>query len=160
MPGATLRTVTLDVLYEGFEQAFERWQVVQYAPADPLKTFIPLFEVLEWAACIDERWGYEKASKELRGLRWARNRVYHGWALALEVRTRDELTLHPSIDRSSVPDFEWAWRDALPESKPVPERLRKDEPFYASHLAGQPARVTLNLIRAHFLELQRLTTSG
>jgi hypothetical protein len=91
--------VTVATLFEGFEQAFVRWQGVEQAPQEPARTFIPLFEVLEWAACIDERLEYIDWSRDLRGLRWARHRCRHDWAMALEVRTREELRLHPNVNR-------------------------------------------------------------
>ncbi len=119
-----------------------------------MRTFIPLFEVLEWAACIDERLEYINWSEDLRGLRWARNRSRHDWAMVLEVRTREQLRLPANVDRASVPESEWAWREHLPEATPVPKRFRSDEQYYNSHLAGQAARVTLNLIRAFFVKLR------
>jgi hypothetical protein len=42
--------VGIATLLDGFEQAFVRWQKVEHAPDEPTRTFIPLFEVLEWAA--------------------------------------------------------------------------------------------------------------
>jgi hypothetical protein len=146
--------VTVTTLFDGFEQAFLRWQSVEQAPQDPVRTFIPLFEVLEWAACVHERLEFIDWSPDLRGLRWARNRCRHDWAMVLEVRTRDDLRLHPNVDRESVPEQEWAWRAPLPEAKKVSESRRGDEVFYYSHLAGKPARVTLNLIHAFFAELR------
>jgi hypothetical protein len=146
--------VTVATLFEGFEQAFARWQRVEHAPQDPAQTFIPLFEALEWAACIHERLEYIDWSPDLRGLRWARHRCRHDWAMVLEVRTREQLRLHPNVDPDSVPDYEWAWRPQLPEVKRA--RFREDEPYYYSHLAEKPARVTLNLIQAFFAELRPL----
>jgi hypothetical protein len=142
--------VRVTTLFEGFDQAFGRWQLVEHAPQDPARTFIPLFEVLEWAACIHERLEYIDWSPYLRGLRWARHRSRHDWAMALEVRTREQLRLSPNVERASVPYQEWAWREHLPERKPLPEGRRADEPYYDKHLAGQPARVTLNLVDAFF----------
>jgi hypothetical protein len=51
-------------------------------------TFVPLFEALNWAASIDLY--YDKVleaplgNATLRGVRFARNRAHHDWALALE----------------------------------------------------------------------------
>jgi hypothetical protein len=144
--------VTVTTLFEGFEQAFVRWQGVEQAPQEPAQTFFPLFELLEWATCIHERLEHIDWSPDLRGLRWARHRCRHDWAMVLEVRTREQLRLHPNVDRESVPDYEWAWRTALPEATRA--RYREDKPYYDSHLAGRPARVTLNLVRAFFAELR------
>ena len=99
-PGAPHRAVadeSADVvgvatLFDGFEQAFARWQEVERAPQGLDRTFIALFEVLEWTACIDERLETKRwiSAPHLRGIRWARNRCHHDWALALEVRRWDE----------------------------------------------------------------------
>ena len=161
MEDERLGVVAVETLLDGFEQAFARWQAVERAPQDPAQTFIPLFEVLEWAACIDERLVDEQGSRlawspDLRGLRWARHRCRHDWSMVLEVRTRDELRLDPNVVRESMPAYEWAWRERLPEAKPVPKRLRGDEPLYRDHLAGQSARVTLNLVRGYFEEWRKI----
>lgn len=145
--------VTVRTLFNGFDQAYARWQVVEYAPYDAAAAFIPLFEVLEWAACIDERLAYIDWSKDLRGLRWARNRSRHDWAMALEVLRREQLRLPDNVDRNWGPEFEWAWRETLPERTSVAARYRKDEPYYQSNLAGQPARVTINMVHAFFHDL-------
>lgn len=134
-------------MFDGFEQAFARWQEVERATPDPLQTFIPLFEVLEWTACIDKRLELKEwlSSPNVRGLRWARNRCHHDWVLALEVRSWDEWKLRPhGVREPGAPD-EWTWRERLPEARPAP--FRDDEPFYESHLAGHCARVTLNLVQ-------------
>jgi hypothetical protein len=151
--------VDIATLFDGFEQAFARWQEVERATHDPLHTFIPLFEVLEWTACIDERMETKTwlSSPNLRGLRWARNRCHHDWALALEVRSWDEWELRPNMVRQPGAPDEWTWRERLPEAKPVPTHLRRDEPYYDSHLAGHCARVTLNLVHALFLQLRSPT---
>ncbi len=145
---------TVPTMFDGFDAALARWRSVEQAPGEPTETFAPLMEVLEWAASIHERLEYIDWSPDLRGLRWARHRCRHDWANVLEVRGRDELRLHPNVDRESVPAFEWAWRLTLPEAQRVREHRRADEVYYYSHLAGKPARVTLNLVRAFFVELR------
>jgi hypothetical protein len=67
--------------------------------------------------------------------------------MVLEVRPWQELVLRPNMVRE--PPDEWAWRERLPEARRTP--FREDEAYYFSHLAGQPARVTLNLIQHLFL---------
>lgn len=140
-------------LFGGFEQAFARLQEVERGSQDPARTFIPLFEVLEWTVCIDERletktWAH---APHLRGLRWARNRCHHDWAMALEVRRWDEWKLGPHMVREPDAPDEWAWRERLPEARAVPRHWRADERDYERHLAGQPARIALNLIANLFL---------
>ena len=145
--------VGMETLYAGFEQAFARWQKVEKATIEPTRTFVPLFEVLQWSSCIDERLKLPTWAPDLRGLRWARHRVYHDWALALEVRSEEDLRLEANVVREGLPALEWAWRDELPNLRPS-KATHPDEPFYAKHLAGYPARVTLNLVHALFLELR------
>ena len=148
MEDTAAEVVGIATLFDGFEQAFARWQDVERASQELDRTFIPLFEVLEWTACIDERLETKKwiSAPHLRGLRWARNRCRHDWALALEPQSWDQWKLRPNMVREPGAPDEWVWRTRLPEAKPVPPRLRADEPYYESHLAGQLARVTLNLI--------------
>jgi hypothetical protein len=165
MADTSAEVVGIATLFDGFEQAFARWREVERAPHQLDRTFIPLFEVLEWTACIDERLETKKwiSAPDLRGLRWARNRCHHDWALALEVRSWDQWKLGRNMVREPDAPDEWTWRERLPEAKPVPAPLRRDEPYYESHLAGQLARVTLNLIHHLFLvELRPLyaTASG
>jgi hypothetical protein len=95
--------VGVATLFDGFEQAFARWQEVERATHDPLQTFVPLFEVLEWTACIDERLELKTwlSSPNVRGLRWSRNRCHHDWALALEVRSWDQWKLRPNMEEAT-----------------------------------------------------------
>jgi hypothetical protein len=56
----------------------------------PDDTFLPLFEALNWAVALSDlakKTGTAIAipPDELLGLRFARNRVHHGWGQALEV---------------------------------------------------------------------------
>jgi hypothetical protein len=154
-----LPVVEVETLFDGFEQAFERWRTVEFGTHDPIATFIPLFETLEWTACLDERLGQIWArpgeprllewSKDLRGLRWARHRVHHDWAVAVRAVPSIELPGH----YEGAPEYEWVWRDELPQERPVPQHLRKDEPHYQARLAGRPARVTINLVREFFRQM-------
>jgi hypothetical protein len=152
--------VSVATLFDGFEQAFARWQKVERAPQDLARTFIPLYEVLEWTACIDDRLKTKTwiRAPHLRGLRWARHRCHHDWAMALEVRSWDQWKLGTNMVREPGAPDEWAWRERLPDAKRA--RFREDEPFYESHLAGQCARVTLNLIRAFSSNSDRAIPRG
>jgi len=105
--------VDLWTLIRGFEQAYARWSRVDTPAAPQNETFIPLFETLEWAAAVDERlariWSppdarvkYLEWSKDLRGLRWARNRVRHDWAIALVELPRFRWSYPVSVDTSAL----------------------------------------------------------
>jgi hypothetical protein len=152
--------VGVATLFDGFKQAFARWQVVERASHDPAGTFIPLFEVLEWTACIDERLETKKWASvpHLRGFRCARLRTLCAASNAArlgdgEVRSWDEWKLSPNMMREPGAPDEWAWHEHLPDAKRT--RFREDEPYYESHLAEQLARATLNLIRRLFLGQRR-----
>jgi hypothetical protein len=71
------------VLLRGYQQAVARFDESRLGH-DATVAFLPLFEALNWAASIDERLRYPDYP-ELRGLRFARNRVHHQWAEALYV---------------------------------------------------------------------------
>jgi hypothetical protein len=71
------------ILQRGYVEAYARFRTAA-TPSDATEddTFIPLFEVLNWAGSIDEHLGFP-GDRELRGIRFARNRVHHQWAKAL-----------------------------------------------------------------------------
>jgi hypothetical protein len=138
--------VSLPWLVNGFVQAYARFEEVA-KQQDPEDAFHALFEVLSWAACVDERLNFPNDSPELRGLRFARNRVHHQWANALWL---DQSGLSFPITFPMV-FFEWRWRLAveLPEGRASP-----DEQPYAQHLQGQPARVTLHFVGGYLRNVQ------
>ena len=103
--------------------------------SDSDATFVALFEALSWTVSLDERLGCG-SEPELLGLRYARNAVHHLWADALE------LTQGRSLP-TGLPTMlaEWSWRATLPEP-----RTKRGRAEYVSHLAGRPARMTLDAI--------------
>jgi hypothetical protein len=124
----------------GYDRATARFHDARMG-TDPAEAFIPLFESLNWAASIDERLGYPDRP-ELRGLRFARNRVHHQYADALWLDRRGA-ALPIALDPGS-PFFEWRWKQTLPEG-----RHRRDGDAYAAYLAGHPARFTLDSVWAY-----------
>ena len=131
-------TVDLSVVRRGYADARERFHAARMGD-DPVAAFLPLFEALNWAASIDEGLGYPDYP-EIRGMRFARNRVHHQWADALYVATGASFPL-----TFPATFFEWCWRKGLPEGG-----NRRDEPAYLEHLAGKPARHALDRV-ADFL---------
>jgi hypothetical protein len=134
--------VHLEALIRGYTEALGRFHEAKLG-RDPVAAFLPLFEALNWAASIDERLEYPE-HPELRGLRFARNRVHHQWAEALRLTEDGELP-------ATLPMvfFEWRWRDRLPHG----ERGAREESTYAKHLAGRPARRTLDAVAEFFAGL-------
>lgn len=133
--------VPLELLVAGFEGARKRFTEARLTN-DPERTFLPLFEALSWAASLDERLkedrGHWAEEVHLRGVRYARHSVHHKWTDALE------LTEGLSFPVTFPTVFhEWRWRREIIEPQNT-----QDEPAYAEHLAGQPARHTLSAISA------------
>jgi hypothetical protein len=125
-------------MVDGYDRATARFQEACFGTS-PVDAFIPLFEALNWAASIDERMGFP-ALPELRGLRFARNRVHHQYA--------DALWLDESGAQLPTPlpaaFFEWRWRSQLP-----PGRNSNGEEDYRNRLADVPARLTLDRVWAY-----------
>ena len=98
-------TVGLDTMREGYRQALERFHAARLG-SDASTAFMPLFEALSWVASLDERLDYPDLG-ELRGLRFARNRVHHQWADALWL---DDAGAQFPVS-FPMAFFEWRWQD-------------------------------------------------
>ncbi|MEY9860204.1 hypothetical protein ABH935_005840 [Catenulispora sp. GAS73] len=138
----------------GFHQARVRFQE-HGADALPERVVIPLAEAMWWAVSIDEGFtelcaaDYEKLSGEtgalvLRGARYARNRLGHQRALAVESVNGITPPFTPPVRM-----FEFVLRPAatLPApGRPDPHGLAN----YERYLSGMPARQTLDTCAAWF----------
>jgi len=138
----------LDPFIEGYEQAARRFYDVMNE-TDPLATFIPLFDALGWAVAIDSRfqgaWQQARTNPAkwwsdgfihgdtVKGVRFARNRVHHHWADALETTRGAQI---PRVLPFAL--MEWRWRAELP-----PGRSDEFKEHYDQEVASHPARVTL-----------------
>jgi hypothetical protein len=140
--------VPISTFIQGFEQAARRFHDVM-RETDPLATFIPLFDALGWAVAIDNRfqgaWAVARTNPDkwwsdgfihgdtVKGVRFARNRVHHHWADALETTSgRSYPTTHRKVY------MEWRWRAELP-----PGLNDEFKEHYHQEVASHPARVTL-----------------
>jgi hypothetical protein len=156
--------VTVAMMVRGFEAAADRLEAA-FLGNDSVATFCPLFEALNWAVGLDDRigaiwvpegrplavdWRSRATGAHLMaGVRFARNRVHHNWADALEAR-----------DRATIPGrfpaaLTWVWREleSLPPDRPDP----LGEGVYADELQGQPANEGLRELRTAFrFVLERL----
>jgi hypothetical protein len=113
-------TIPVAVQVDGFEQACGRFYAAMNG-TDRDATFIPLFDALNWAVSIDDRFQsiWKEASPRssewwsdgfahgdtVKGVRFARNRVHHQWADALW------LSLGTRPPRQAP--GEWRWRPDL-----------------------------------------------
>jgi len=162
-------TISVAAQVTGLRQAVERLDRAS-AALDPVDTFVPLFEALNWVASIDQRigsiWRPDGERKttwrakvahgpQIAAVAWVRNAVHHQWidALALDPSGHGlapSPDLFPGPDMHPRADHAWVWRpaQALPVSKPRSKRASADgEPdgreAYETCLVGRPASETL-----------------
>jgi hypothetical protein len=141
-------------LVEGYGRALSRFRAAsEQEDKSALETFLPLFEALNWAVAIQD---YLRERGEpldhhplVRALRFARNRVHHAWAAALEVRDVEVSASRGPLVVTGM-TFDWFWIET--ERLPLGGN-RTGETEYDAHLAGKTARAALD-------ELERLLASG
>jgi hypothetical protein len=87
-PPRLFHTANLSWLYDGFVGACIRFELAEDARSEAKETFIPIFEALNWAASIElylaEQLGRPLSDDLVHAIGYARNRVHHQWAAALE----------------------------------------------------------------------------
>ena len=136
-------------LVDGYVRALARFRAAsEQEDKSARDTFLPLFETLNWAVAIQdflrERGEPLDHHPLVSALRFARNRVHHAWAAALEVREYEVTSsVGPVMVAGST--FDWFWIDA--ESLPLGGN-RRGEAEYRSLLAGQQARAGLDDLQA------------
>lgn len=159
---------TFRVLLRGYEQALARFREAA-GGHDPTAAFVALLEVLNWAVALEDRcaehwapegkplgreWPSRLANAEpVHAVRFARNRVHHQWAEALELDTSG----FRSPLRAPLRSFEWVWRglDGLP-STPPDRRDPRGEKRYTQLLAGRPAESTLMVLHETYHQIADL----
>jgi hypothetical protein len=150
--------VPVSTFIRGYEEAAQRFYEVMKG-TDPLATFIPLFDALGWAVAIDTRfqdsWKHLKPlpgmkmwsdgfihGDTVKGFRFARNRVHHHWADALETTSgRAYPVTYPKTF------MEWRWRAELP-----PGKNDEFKEHYKQDVASHPVRVTLGSLSECFAD--------
>jgi hypothetical protein len=139
----------LEIAIRGFGRARARFEQ-HGAGAVPTTVLVPLTEAMWWAVSLYEgivevggTQAYEKISDEpggraLRGVRFARNRLGHQRAFALQRINGVILPAAPPLRM-----FEFVWRPAAE----LPRPGRDDSAglsCYEERLSGKPARQTLD----------------
>lgn len=160
--------VTFRVMLRGYGEALARFREAA-GGQDPAASFVALFEVVNWAVALDDRCGEHWApegqplgrewpsrlanAEAVRAVRFARNRVHHQWAEALELDTSGAR----SPLRDPLRSFEWVWRglNELP-STPPDRRDPQGEERYRRLLAGQPAESTLMVLHEAYRQVADL----
>jgi hypothetical protein len=162
------------LLTGGFTQAYERFQDAQTAN-DPQAAFFALFETLNWAHAVDDlialTWsprgqvqgydwrtdralaGSDELADIMRGLRYARNRVHHQWAAALDMGKGQTsgLAFPVSFPVTFGAVRAWVWRriDDLP-TPPNEGREAPGRAAYINALDGRPPQAALAIINEAF----------
>lgn len=151
-----LVTASSDWLYDGYVGACARFQAVEDARRDARETFIPLFEALNWAVSFEDlvRKQQNALLKDdlVLAIRYARNRVHHQWAAALNaVEQRFGPIRAPGGPQIVGTYTQWFWKplELLPD--PPPSRPdRKGQAAYAERLADRSVRPTLRELQDIF----------
>jgi hypothetical protein len=140
-----------DWLVRGYRAALRRFDDTT-GSRDPEERFIPIFEALNWAAAMLDPNSSLRASlitdHIVRGLRFARNRVHHDWAEAIEAR---DMPYPGGSGLKTVPAhrgarmwrrraaLDWCWKPL----NQIPGANKRGAAQYRAHLEGKPARQAL-----------------
>jgi len=172
MEADTENIQTFTAMFEGFAQAAQRFEAA-IKDRDTTNTFIPLFELLNWAVALDERvrkrwcpdgdgkplgWAWRDrvpGAQVMSGIQYVRNSVHHQWSDALELT---EGRGYPKA--YTMVYFEWRWRPAsdlpLPEKRHQNKGWEEGKKFYEAHLQGEMARLTVGQLANVFNHLRKL----
>lgn len=109
--------VPINTLLDGYKKSYLRYKVAKNQK-DPQIIFLPLFEVLNWTACIDSRLQNELGrnwqktfigvGEIVEGVRYARNRVHHQWADILHVTNGASFPIE-----LPAAFYEWSWNKLI-----------------------------------------------
>ncbi len=151
-----IRHVPWEWLIAGYSRARERLDE-RLGRGDDEGSFHALFESLNWTASMGdylEKHGHELAGDgTLRGVRFARNRVHHQWAEAVERREFPTPGVVQAAGRGGLitPPVTAVWYWTPFEALPPAERNDPHgESAYREHLSDEPIRPTLDYIGERF----------
>jgi hypothetical protein len=149
-------TASFDWLLDGYSAACARFQGAADSRLEAKETFVPLFEALNWAASMELFLTERNSRLEddlVRAFGYARNRVHHQWAAALDAKeTPVEASAGVFEGATSTlagVSVEWFWKlmdDLPPAERPDPA----GEAAYPKLLAGKSVRPTLRDLQALF----------
>jgi hypothetical protein len=158
----------------GYTEALNRLEEASRG-RDPVATYVPLFEALNWATALDERirrhwtpdgeplnYGWRNRFRNgdlMGGVVFVRNSVHHDWSQAVVLRDHGvmfNLTFPMSFTSGTGRPWQWYWRDADELPEPGHPQRAENEQVYRDRLQGQGAKHTLNVLGGVFLTLQRL----
>jgi hypothetical protein len=159
----------LPTFVRGFDEAHARLSdAISGAEMPPDEAFLPLFEALNWSVALsrlaaDQGVAIAAPEDDLQGLRFARNRVHHQWANALELVN---ITIPPPPIRgggggrrggrvvmvrpASVAAWIWLDEARLPTGRPDPT----GKAAYEGRLQGRPAHEVLDRLSAGLTALR------
>jgi hypothetical protein len=149
------RSATTAWFAEGFRRAVERLETaVALGTEDASETFIPLFEALNWAYAGKLETSLKRgtpSAEVARGVRFARNRVGHQWADAIELldtpTASGPVVKGRSGARPPTVVKSWCWRSVaeLPNA-PKGHEDRVGQRLYTVQLAGKPVLDALRIL--------------
>jgi hypothetical protein len=149
---------------DGYRRALARFNATETPEHDAKERFLPLFETLSWAVAIvmpDPRRPRRPQDPIIRGLRFARNRVHHAWADALEAR-HVQIRSRPLMATGRRPMIhnplfvvEWVWKPLERVGVPTHEKHRHGIDDYRDHLADKSVRLALSHLDGLLDELLR-----
>ena len=158
---------TFEAMFKGYVDALSRFEAASKTH-DPVATYVPLFEALNWAVALDDRtaahfvpdgravglrWRERIPNGEfMGGVRFARNSVHHQWsdALRVDIGGRQYPKAYPAAY------FEWVWRSAADLPAPNRQPRAADKRTYIEHMEGRAARIILDVLAGVFYTLQHL----
>lgn len=129
--GENAASADWDWLVDGYRRALARFTETAHQ-RERKERFIPLFETLNWAVAIMDKESTLREDEIVVALRFARNRVHHQLAEALEPRDVPRAVITTAVRGQSrmvgpptVLDWFWKPVDQLPE----PEERFKDKGY-------------------------------
>ena len=166
--------VTVATMFIGYTEALNRLQEASLR-RDPVATYVPLFEALNWATALDERvrahWtpdgtpvGYDWRKRILHadlmdGVSFVRNSVHHDWSEAVVLRDHGvtfPLSFPMSFTSGTGKPWQWYWRDADELPPPSKKQRADSEQVYRDQMQGREVQHLLDVLGGVFFTLKEL----
>jgi hypothetical protein len=166
--------VTVEAMFIGYTEALNRLQEASLH-RDPVSTYVPLFEALNWATALDERvrahWtpdgtpiGYDWRNRILHadlmgGVIFVRNSVHHDWSEAVVLRDHGmtfPLSFPMSFTSGTGKPWQWYWRHADEFPPPSKKQRAGNEQVYRNQMQGREVKHLLDVLGGVFFTLKEL----